>query len=194
MSKKEVFKQELEYIKNERIRKSAENLLELVPEYFFKVPASSTGKYHPSFSQGDGGLLRHTKVAVSIGKEVLSLEYTNSLFTSDEKDLLLLSIMFHDTQKLGVPEERYTRFDHPLLAASFIEENKDKTELTKEEIELLKRVISSHMGQWNKSHYNDIELPKPSDKYEFFVHMCDYLSSKKFLDVKFDENNNVRTR
>ena len=33
-----------------------------------------------------------------------------------------------------------------------------------------------------------------SDKYEFFVHMCDYLSSKKFLDVKFDEDNNVRTR
>ena len=194
MNKKEVFKQELEYIKNERIRKSAENLLEFLPDYFFKVPASSTGKYHPSFSQGDGGLLRHTKVAVSIGKEVLSLEYTNSLFTSDEKDLLLLSIMFHDTQKLGVPEERYTRFDHPLLAASFIEENKDKTELTKEEIELLKRVISSHMGQWNKNHYNDIELPKPSDKYEFFVHMCDYLSSKKYLDVKFDEDNNVKTR
>ena len=191
MNKKEVFKQELEYIKNERIRKSAENLLELVPDYFFKVPASSTGKYHPSFSGGDGGLLRHTKVAVRIGKEVLSLEYTNDLFTNDEKDLLLLSIMFHDTQKLGNPEERYTRFDHPLLAASFIKNNQDKTQLTDKEIELITKVISSHMGQWNKSNYSNIELPKPSDKYEFFVHMCDYLSSKKFLDVKFDENNNV---
>ena len=191
MNKKEVFKQELEYIKNERIRKSAENLLELVPDYFFKVPASSTGKYHPSFSGGDGGLLRHTKVAVRIGKEVLSLEYTNDLFTNDEKDLLLLSIMFHDTQKLGNPEERYTRFDHPLLAASFIKNNQDKTQLTDKEIELITKVISSHMGQWNKSNYSNIELPKPSDKYEFFVHMCDYLSSKKFLDVKFDENNNL---
>lgn len=191
MNKKEVFKKELEYIKNERIRKSAENLLELVPDYFFKVPASSTGKYHPSFSGGDGGLLRHTKVAVRIGKEVLSLEYTNDLFTNDEKDLLLLSIMFHDTQKLGNPEERYTRFDHPLLAASFIKNNQDKTQLTDKEIELITKVISSHMGQWNKSNYSNIELPKPSDKYEFFVHMCDYLSSKKFLDVKFDENNNL---
>ena len=191
MNKKEVFKQELEYIKNERIRKSAENLLELVPDYFFKVPASSTGKYHPSFSGGDGGLLRHTKVAVRIGKEVLSLEYTNDLFTNDEKDLLLVSIMFHDTQKLGNPEERYTRFDHPLLAASFIKNNQDKTQLTDKEIELITKVISSHMGQWNKSNYSNIELPKPSDKYEFFVHMCDYLSSKKFLDVKFDENNNL---
>ena len=189
--KKELLKQELEYIKNDRIRKSAEILVELVPDYFFKVPASSTGKYHPSFSQGDGGLLRHTKVATRIGKEILDLEYTNSLFTNDEKDILILGIMLHDTQKLGDPQERYTRFDHPLLAADFIEQNKTKTELTEEEINLLKRVISSHMGQWNKSYYSKIELSKPSDKYEFFVHMFDYLSSKKFLDVRFDENNNI---
>ena len=47
------------------------------------------------------------------------------------------------------------------------------------------------MGQWNKNNYSDINLPKPSNKYEFFVHMCDYLSSKKYLDVKFDENSNI---
>ena len=192
MNKKEYFKDELEFINNERIKKSAETLIELIPDYFFKVPASSTGKYHPSFSNVDGGLLRHTKVATRIGKEILSLEYTNNLFTEDEKDLLITGIMLHDTQKLGNPEERYTRFDHPLLAADFIEQNKDKTELTKEEISLIKRVISSHMGQWNKSYYSKIELPKPSDKYEFFVHMFDYLSSKKFLDVMFDENNNIK--
>ena len=189
--KKETLKEELEYIQNTRIKKAGEVLIDLVPDYFFKVPASSTGKYHPSFSQGEGGLLRHTKVATRIGKEVLSLEYTNDLFTNDEKDLLLLAIMLHDTQKLGDPEERYTRFDHPILAASFIENNKEKTELTNEEIDLLKRIISSHMGQWNISNYSRVELPKPHDKYEFFVHMCDYLSSKKFLDVKFDEDNNI---
>lgn len=195
MNKLEIFKQELSYIKNERIRKSAENLINLIPEYFFKVPASSTGKYHPSFSQNEGGLLRHTKVAAIIGSEVLSLEYTNNLYTDDEKDILLLGIILHDTQKLGPNEERYTRFDHPLLAAEFIEKNKDKTELTEEEVILLKRIIASHMGQWNKSSYSDIELPKPTDKYEFFVHMCDYLSSKKFLEVEFDNNNKiVKTR
>ena len=194
MDKVEVFKEELSYIKNDRIRKSAEELIKIIPDYFFEVPASSSGKYHPSFSQNKGGLLRHTKVATIIGYEVLNLEYTNSLYTNDEKDILLLGIMLHDTQKLGNPPERHTRFDHPLLAAQFIEENKDKTELKKEEIELLKRVVSSHMGQWNKSNYSNIELPKPSDKYEFFVHMCDYLSSKKFLDVPFDEKNNIKKR
>ena len=191
MDKTEKFKIELKYIKSDRIRKSAKSLIELIPDYFFKVPASSTGKYHPSFSQNEGGLLRHTKVATRIGKEVLDLDYTNSLFTDDEKDLLLLAIMLHDTRKLGYPQEKYTRFDHPLLAASSIKENQNKTELTDKEVDFMYKVISSHMGQWNKSNYSDIELPKPSDKYEFFVHMCDYLSSKKFLDVKFDENDNI---
>ena len=191
MNKKEYFKDELEFINNKRIKKSAEALIELIPDYFFKVPASSTGKYHPSFSNGDGGLLRHTKVATRIGKEILSLEYTNNLFTEDEKDLLITGIMLHDTQKLGNPEERYTRFDHPLLASSFIKNNQNKTQLTDAEIEIITKVISSHMGQWNTSYYSNIELPKPSDNYAFFVHMCDYLSSKKFLDVKFDENNRI---
>ena len=31
-------------------------------------------------------------------------------------------------------------------------------------------------------------LPKPKDKYQNFVHMCDYLASRKFLDIKFEDN------
>lgn len=191
MNKKETFKDELEYIKNEDYRKSAENLLEQVPDYFFEVPASSTGKYHPSFSGGDKGLIRHTKVALKIANDILSLEYTNGQFTENEKDLLLISILFHDCQKLGNPKEKYTRFDHPLLSAQFIKENQNKTTLTDEEINFICKTISSHMGEWNTSNYSNVELPKPSNRYEFFVHMCDYLSSKKYLDVKFDENSNI---
>ena len=45
------------------------------------------------------------------------------------------------------------------------------------------------MGIWNKD-FNDNEvLPIPKDKYERFVHMCDYLSSKKFINVEFDDVN-----
>ncbi|MGM9879223.1 MAG: HD domain-containing protein [Bacilli bacterium] len=191
MNKKEIFKNELEYIKNENYRKSAENLLKQVPDYFFIVPASSTGKYHPSFSQGEKGLVRHTKVAMKIANDLLGLEYTDSLFTEKEKDLLLISILFHDCQKLGNPQERYTRFDHPLLAGKFIKENQNKTTLNDEEIEFIVKTISNHMGEWNTNSYTSITLPKPSNKYEFFVHACDYLSSKKYLDVKFDENSNI---
>ena len=69
MDKKEVFKREVNYLKNERYRENANKLIELLPDYFFEVPASSTGKYHPAFSLGDGGLVRHTKAAVRIAYE-----------------------------------------------------------------------------------------------------------------------------
>ena len=191
MNKEKIFEIELEYIKNEKYKENTKKLLELVPDYFFEVPAASTGKYHPSFAQGEKGLVRHTKVAIRIAKDILDVEYMNNGFTQDEKDLILIALLFHDSHKLGKEKERYTRFDHPLLAANFIRENKEKTTFTDKEIELLASTIASHMGQWNKSDYSDIILPKPKNKYEFFVHMCDYLSSKKYLDVKFNENSNI---
>ena len=191
MNKNEVFKIELSYIKNEEYRNSAEALLELAPDYFYEVPAASTGKYHPEFAQGERGLIRHTKVALKIAKDILDLEYTNSIFTDNEKDLMLIAIMFHDCQKLGNPKEKYTRFDHPILAANFIKENQDKTSLKDDEIDLITRTIKSHMGQWNTNMYSDITMSKPNDKYECFVHTCDYLSSKKYLNVKFDNNDNI---
>jgi len=191
MNKSSKFEKELEYIENENYRESAAKLLEQVPDYFFNIPAASTGKYHPSFAQGKGGLVRHTKVAIKIAKEILSLEYMKNVFTEKERDLILISILFHDTIKLGEQEEKYTRFDHPLLAASFIKNNKNLTEFSDEDIGFISKIISSHMGQWNTSSYSNIVLPKPKDKYEFFVHGCDYLASRKFINVEFDKNNNI---
>ena len=57
------FEKELNYIKNDRIKRSLITMINILPDYFYEVPASSTGKYHPSFALNKGGLLRHTKVA-----------------------------------------------------------------------------------------------------------------------------------
>ena len=47
------------------------------------------------------------------------------------------------------------------------------------------------MGPWNTSNYSDVILPKPLMRHQRFIHMCDYLASRKFLDVKFDSENNI---
>lgn len=182
------FEVEINYIKNSNYKENLKKLIEKVPDYFFEIPASSTGKYHPEFSLGNGGLVRHTKVAVKIANELLSLENFTRSYTSDERDLLLIAIMLHDTFKSGVVEEKYTRFDHPLIAANFIKENQNITTFTDKEVELISSAISSHMGQWNTSNYSNVELPKPHTKYQVFVHMCDFLASRKFLNVKFKDN------
>ena len=189
-SNKDVFKKELYYIKDERIKENAITLIETIPSYFFSEAASSTGKYHPSFAQGEGGLLRHTKAAVRIAKEILDTETFGDFYTKTEKDLIILALIMHDSVKRG-DSEKYTRADHPLLACKLIEDNKDKLTLTDEEIDLLKSMISSHMGQWNKDYDGNEILPKPETKYQRIVHLCDLLSCKKFLDIKFDSNNDI---
>lgn len=185
------FEKELEYINNERYKKSAMTLIELLPNYFFYVPASSTGKYHPSFSLGDGGLLRHTKAAVRIAKEMYNDECLTGAYTKNEKDLMIIALIMHDGLKSGFEKSEYTKFEHPILVSDFIKENKDKLDFTDKEIEFLCNVISSHMGPWNTNNYSNTILPKPSTSHQRFVHMCDYLASRRFLDVKFDKENNM---
>ncbi len=184
-----VFAKELEYIKDSRFLENAKILIGLLPNYFFRVPASSTGKYHPSFACGEGGLVRHTKVAVQIAYELYNDDSLMKSYTSSEKDLMLIALLIHDGLKLGLEEQEYTRFDHPLLMSNFITDNKKLLTLKDEEIAFLKEVIESHMGPWNTNTYSNVVLPKPKNKYQRFVHLCDYLSSKKMFDVKFEDNN-----
>lgn len=184
MEKKDYFTSEYVYIKDSKKKEDIKYLVSNLPDYFFEIPASSTGKYHPSFALSEHGLVKHTKVAVRIAKELLDNSALNN-FNPSEKDIIMMALILHDGLKCGKTKEKYTRFDHPLLASSFVEEHKDKLSLNDEELKLLERIISSHMGNWNKD-FNNVEvLPKPRDKYERFVHLCDYLSSKKFINVDF---------
>ena len=133
MNKKEIFNNEINYIKDESLRKSLGELIELLPDYFFKEPAASTGKYHPKYAQGEGGLLRHTKAAIRIGYELLQDLSISKKYTDHEKDLMLIALLLHDGFKKGLVEERYTRFDHPLIAAKIILDNASEVGLSKED-------------------------------------------------------------
>ena len=191
MNKEVVFKIELGYIKSERIRKACIEMIKLLPDYFFELEASSTGKYHPEYALGKGGLVRHTKAAVRIAFELLSDPSIGDKYTSDEKDFMLMALLLHDGVKYGIPKEKYTRFDHPILMADYIMDNEEILGLDVEEIEFLGDVIKTHMGVWTTD-YNGVEvLEKPTTKYQNFVHMCDYLASRKCLLLPFDENNNI---
>ena len=117
--KSDVFKTELNFIKDKRIKESTRIILELLPDYFYEIPASSTGKYHPEFSLGKGGLLRHTKAAIRIAYELFENHSVNN-FTEHEKDLIIFAITLHDSLKSGKVKSDYTKFDHPILASEFI--------------------------------------------------------------------------
>lgn len=187
----EIFNKEIKYIKNERIKNSLITMLDKLPSYFYEVPASSTGKYHPEFSLGKGGLVRHTKAAVRIAIELFMDESLNN-FTDDEKDLIIMALTLHDGLKSGLVKSEYTAFEHPILVADYIRDNKKDLELTDEEINFVCDAIITHMGPWTKNYKGEEVLSPPETKYQRFVHMCDYLASRKFLDIKFDKNDNIK--
>jgi hypothetical protein len=188
MNKLDVFKDELKYIKKDNYKDDCKKLINLLPDYFFSIPASSTGKYHPNYASNEGGLVRHTKVVVRIAYELLNNKIIGSDFTDDEKDLIIIALLLHDGLKSGLNHNRYTLFEHPLIMAKFIRDNNEILSFSDEEIALLTSMIESHSGEWTRNNYSDIILPTPESKYQKFAHMCDFLASRKFLNVNFQNN------
>jgi len=187
----DVFNKEISYIKEINNQKAIRELLNGLPDYFYEVAASSTGKYHPLFSLGKGGLVRHTKVAVKIANELLNNDSVGYSFNDHEKDLILMSLLLHDGFKHGKTMEKYVRFDHPIISSEYV---LNSELLPLNDRKLMASMIASHMGQWNTNQYSDVVLPIPSNRYERFVHMCDYLASRMFLDVKFVNDDIVESR
>ena len=92
------FKGSFQLINNLQVRKFAQWITRNAPDYFFEIPASSTGKYHPRFSLGEGGLLRHTLGAIIFANHLFPLYNFNQL----EQDLIIASLIIHDMAKNGI--------------------------------------------------------------------------------------------
>ena len=185
--KYKIFEKELMLIKDERLKNNAITILNNLPDYFYKIQAASTGKYHPSYALGDKGLIRHTKAAVSFANNLFGIYKLDD----KTKDLIIISLLIHDGLKKGFTEEKYTRFDHPLLIGELLVKIKEQLTLTDEEIKEITDNVSSHMGRWNTSDYSDIILPLPLTLTQKLVHMCDYLASRKQINFNFDESNDI---
>ena len=191
MEKEEMFLDELGYITDDGLSDALLNIINMLPEYWFHDAASSTGKYHPEYALGEGGLLRHSKAAMRIGYELLNNPCIGDKYTEKEKNLMLMSLLVHDGLKLGLPQEKYTRFDHPILMANFIIDNKEEIGLSMEDATFMADVIKTHMGPWTTDYDGNEVLERPKTKYQNFVHMCDFLASRKCLLVPFDKDNNI---
>ena len=186
--KYEKFTKELDYIKSDDIRAFAKLALENLPDYFFEVAASSTGKYHPTYTSASGGLVRHTKAATRFANHLLQLEQNQNTFTERERDLIITSIILHDGWKHGNAGSTFTTHEHPQVCADWVETNEIFNEvLPMEDRKIIASAISSHMGQWNENKRSKIILNKPETEIQKFVHMCDYLASRKDIEVLFNE-------
>lgn len=189
IDKAKVYSPEIQRIQDEKLREFCVYLVKQLPDYIFSTPASSSGKYHPSYALGDGGLIRHTKAAILFLRDIAGLECMGEIFSQEEKDLAIIALIMHDGFKSGLKAGAGTVLDHPLISSKFIEDMAEKNNyslITKENAEKISEAIASHMGQWNTDRVNKEVLPKPKSKLGKLVHVCDYLASRKHYAVEFD--------
>lgn len=187
--KAKIFDEILNTFENEKIKELMVMMIDDIPDYFYEIGASSTGKYHPQYALGELGLARHTVALCRFLNYYLGLEQNQKGFKSKARDLLRMAGIMHDSRKCGEADSksRFTVFDHPILAANAIRKFKGVLpEVNDEELEFAAKLCESHMGEWNTDKRSATALPKPANKYEELLHFCDYLASRKDITVEFE--------
>lgn len=190
--KLDYFTDEINLIESEDLKKFLTVAVENLDDYVFFKEASSSGKYHPLSDLGDGGLLRHIKCVFYIGYDLLQLEYYQQLFSLRDRELILISLLLHDAKKYGEENSNrvHTVVNHPILASEWIKNDSvfDGLIPNKDRI-VISNCVAAHSGQWNTNKKGEEILPKPTNKKEFFVHLCDYIASRRYLDIDVEKLN-----
>lgn len=172
-----IFDRELNLIQDGLLRDITRDYLEnATPDYFWTDGASSSGKYHPKFSQSTGGLVRHTKAVVMFAEELLRMAPYDTL---DDvfKDYVIIACIVHDTQKYGIGEFNKKEYKYHAQNAAIAFHGFAYEEYDYIVSDILTHAIVSHMGQWSAPEDRPISL------VDNCVHLADYIASRKFIDI-----------
>ena len=173
-----LFERELNLIINEDLRMAVKSYMEeATPDYFWTDGASSSGKYHPEFSQGVGGLVRHTKAVVMFAEELLKMS-SYAYMKEEYKDYVISACILHDTAKYGIVEYDKKEYkNHATNAVKAFAEYAERV-MGYKPSEFLLNAIASHMGQWSTE-----KEDRPFTNIDRCVHMADYMASRAFIDI-----------
>lgn len=176
----ELFSYEVAQIDNDEIRNFVKMTLDNVDPIHRIKPASSTGKYHPKYAAGEGGLIRHTKVVV---RNIIELIRATPAIEC-EKDELIAAAIIHDMWKY--PEGRdheFTAFDHPALGGQWCKDHGFET---------IGELVAAHQGIWTTSRQMPgFENEQPRKFDQWCLHFADYFASRAYLACDFDEMGDV---
>lgn len=181
MNTKTLFINEVENIENEKLKNACLSMIDDIPEYFWTVPASSSGKYHPNCDLGEGGLVRHSIMVCRIATDLCEAEIYGRR-NQNYKDMAIVAALFHDVMKQGDGTSGHTEFIHPNLGATFVREHLEVSDIDPIIVEIICDGIRSHMGRWRTSQYEpEVLLRGPKTDFEMLIHTADYIASRKYI-------------
>jgi hypothetical protein len=166
------FNTELKLIKDDQVRNVVIDLLDhYVNPANFEKPASSTGKYHPQFALGEGGLVRHTKAVVKL------LQVIERARPSLNWDCLYAAAILHDMWKYST-SSKWTTKDHPKRAydeVMFKSTTFSESSLTGK-LEFIAEIVRYHMGRWDVEEFDDMAYKLPEEVS--LMHYADMIASR----------------
>lgn len=177
-------------ITDERVKAAVIYLLEEeVAWQFFAAPASSSGKFHPSWQCTPGGLARHTtEMCVGLRRHIQQFpELTdgNCAPLSKSLDTLLAAVALHDAYKNGLPwGEKTDYLDHHRLASEKWKGAAERLKVPKDILENAAEAIFWHAGRWTPGW--TLEIDKKLGVYARVVHTMDMVFSDMNLDRLFE--------
>ncbi len=181
-----VFEYELSLIKSKEIKQFVIDVFDkLCPDYFWTCPCSTSGKYHPQVSLGEGGLVRHTKLAVWWGIELL-----RAMELEKYHDEVVAALLLHDLVKNGKglnskgrPLESEVTGTHGIDLAEKISALDLQIDINiVDSFHRIRAGIAMHMGIWTTKIYNTIEIPGMG-VFVDLIHLADYCASRKVDEI-----------
>jgi len=176
----DVFADEYKLIKSNSVKNLVWNCFEVVPEYFWKIPSSSTGHYHPKDEFVEGGLVIHTKRTVRVAVHICDALSIIGL----ERDCVIAAALMHDVCKNGISEDKgHTVDGHGYLWMELARSRMTKDKFISNHVyRTISRLILYHMGKFDMPYILDW-----SDMLATCVYLADYISSRRDVLVDIEE-------
>jgi hypothetical protein len=183
-----LFEKEIAYMEIENIKDFFKKAITLVPDYFFEVPAASSGKFHSVLECGFGGLVYHTRSVAKIANYLVNLQQYKSKLNEVEKDCVICAALLHDCLKHDWENKTgFSVHQHPVLAAEFIKANNGLDGIVNDEIRtIIGDAVASHSGEWTTSKRSKVVLPSPQTLVQELVHLSDYIASRGDIHILFE--------
>lgn len=190
---------EINLISDETIKSFIRSVL-MKAEFFWDIPSSFSGKYHPNDERAPGGNVLHTKRVVRIAS-VMSESYNLSI---EERDVVIAAAIIHDVCKGHKPgDSDQPCYDpmHPYAVGKFIDKCRAEDKkyasdsdsstlyLAEDVVQSILRLVRCHLGPWSP-----VPETYPITYLDFILHLSDNIASKLHLFIQDSELINPKWR
>ena len=185
-----LFQKEIDYLNGEDFKEFVKQALILLPNYFFEVPASSSGKFHSALESGFGGLVYHAKAVAKIANYLVNLQQYKIKLSDIERNCVITAGILHDCIKHSWENKTgFSVHEHPVLAGEFVKTDERLQGILSDEIRIIiGDAISSHSGEWTTSKRSKTVLPSPQNLVQELVHLSDYIASRSDIHILFEDD------